>query len=192
MLENVKFFRIKLLNYFLIIFFFTCKATADEVVQQIIEKINSFNSLIFNFDQESKGINEKGKCTILFPGKINCLYSNKDKRLIINRKVMAIIEKKYDKVYLFPSKRSPLTLILEKDKLENFLLNGEYKIKDNRIIFNNYIAQREIKIFFDKREKLLLGWEITNGLEKKIKFNIKNLQINGKFDKKDFRIPKIN
>ena len=192
MLENVKFFRIKLLNYFLIIFFFTCEATADEIVQQIIEKINSFNSLSFNFDQESKGINEKGKCTILFPGKINCLYSNKDKRLIINRKVMAIIEKKYDKVYLFPSKRSPLTLILEKDKLENFLLNSYYKIKDNQIIFNSYIAQREIKIFFDKREKLLLGWEITNGLEKKIKFNIKNLQINGKFDKKDFRIPKIN
>jgi len=192
MLENVKFFRIKLLNYFLIIFFFTCEATADEIVQQIIEKINSFNSLSFNFDQESKGINEKGKCTILFPGKINCLYSNKDKRLIINRKVMAIIEKKYDKVYLFPSKRSPLTLILEKDKLENFLLNSYYKIKDNQIIFNSYIAQREIKIFFDKREKLLLGWEINNGLEKKIKFNIKNLQINGKFDKKDFRIPKIN
>ena len=192
MLENVKFFRIKLLNYFLIIFFFTCKATADEIVQQIIEKTNSFNSLSFNFDQESKGINEKGKCTILFPGKINCLYSNEDKRLIINRKVMAIVEKKYDKVYLFPSKRSPLTLILEKDKLENFLLNSEYKIQDNRIIFNSYIAQREIKIFFDKREKLLLGWEITNGLEKKIKFNIKNLQINGKFDKKDFRIPKIN
>ena len=192
MLENVKFFRIKLLNYFLIIFFFTCEATADEIVQQIIEKINSFNSLSFNFDQESKGINEKGKCTILFPGKINCLYLNKDKRLIINRKVMAIIEKKYDKVYLFPSKRSPLTLILEKDKLENFLLNSYYKIKDNQIIFNSYIAQREIKIFFDKREKLLLGWEINNGLEKKIKFNIKNLQINGKFDKKDFRIPKIN
>ena len=62
-------------------------------------------------------------------GKINCLYSNKDKRLIINKKVMAIIEKKYDKVYLFPSKRSPLTLILEKDKLENFLLNSELKFK---------------------------------------------------------------
>ena len=142
--------------------------------------------------KNSKGINEKGKCTILFPGKINCLYSNKDKRLIINKKVMAIIEKKYDKVYLFPSKRSPLTLILEKDKLENFLLNSDYKIQNNQIIFNSYIAQREIKIFFDKREKLLLGWEINNGLDKKIKFNIKNLQINSKIDKKDFIIPKIN
>ena len=192
MLENVKFFRIKLLNYFLIIFFFTCKATANEVVQQIIEKINSFNSLSFNFNQDSKGMNEKGKCTILFPGKINCLYSNKDKRLIINKKVMAIIEKKYDKVYLFPSRRSPLTLILEKDELKNFLLNSEYKIQDNRIIFSSYIAQREIKIFFDKREKLLVGWEITNGIDKKIKFNIKNLQINSKIDKKDFIIPKIN
>ena len=105
---------------------------------------------------------------------------------------MAIIEKKYDKVYLFPSKRSPLTLILEKDKLENFLLNSYYKIKDNQIIFNSYIAQREIKIFFDKREKLLVGWEVINGLDKKIKFNIKNLQIDNKIDKKDFIIPKIN
>ena len=82
---------------------------------------------------------EKGSCLLEFPGKLKCDYfDDKEKELIINKKRLAITQKRYNKTYYYPISKSPFLNILYKDKLLEIVQSGKLELSD-QIIKLNYL-----------------------------------------------------
>ena len=89
MLVNVKYFKI-----FIFFILLSTNLSASEK-DQIITQLNNLNSLEFTFDQIINDKTEKGSCLLEFPGKLKCDYfDDKKKELIINKKRLAITQKR--------------------------------------------------------------------------------------------------
>ena len=120
MLVNVKFFKI-----FIIFILLSANLSANEK-DQIVTQLNNLNSLEFTFDQIINDKTEKGSCLLEFPGKLKCDYfDDKKKELIINKKRLAITQKRYNKTYYYPISKSPFLNILYKDKLLEIVRSGK-------------------------------------------------------------------
>ena len=92
MLVNAKFY--KILTIFILL---SVNLSADEK-DQIVTQLNNLNSLEFTFDQIINDKIEKGSCLLEFPGKLKCDYfDDKKKELIINKKRLAITQKRYNR-----------------------------------------------------------------------------------------------
>jgi len=93
----------------------------------------------------------KGSCLLEFPGKLKCDYfDDKKKELIINKKRLAITQKRYNKTYYYPISKSPFLNILYKDKLLEIVKSGKLEISD-QVIKLIYLDENEITVFFDKK-----------------------------------------
>ena len=91
MLVNVKFYKI-----FTIFILLSVNLSADEK-DQIVTQLNNLKSLEFTFNQVVNDKTEKGSCLLEFPGKLKCDYfDDKEKVLIINKKRLAITQKRYN------------------------------------------------------------------------------------------------
>ena len=97
-------------------FFYTNSVLAD-IKEEIINKFTATNTLSFNFKQKISDREEFGNCFIKYPLLMKCNYKNlKEKIIISDGKKVAIIKKKYKKIYAYPIKLTPLSFILEKKK----------------------------------------------------------------------------
>ncbi|MDC0437722.1 hypothetical protein OAL84_01565, partial [Pelagibacteraceae bacterium] len=88
---NVRFFNFLFKIYFniLIVILFSFNLNASEK-NQIINQLNSLNSLEFTFNQLINKKNEEGNCILEFPGKLKCQYlDDKKKELVINNRRLA-------------------------------------------------------------------------------------------------------
>ena len=138
MLVNVKFFK----KIFIISIFLSANLSASEK-NQIVTQLNNLNSLEFTFNQIINDKTEKGSCLLEFPGKLKCDYfDDKKKELIINKKRLAITQKRYNKTYYYPISESPFLNILYKDKLLEIIKSGKLELSD-RIIKLVYLKERE-------------------------------------------------
>ncbi len=159
---------------------------------QIINHINSINSLEFTFNQI---INEKleiGNCLLKFQGKLKCEYfDDKQKELIVNDKRMALTQKRYNKTYYYPISKSPFLNILYKDELLEIVKFGKLELTENlvKLIYSN---ENEIIIFFDKRTLNLKGWKIIDQYNNNINFSINIISMNDDYKEDTFKIPNIN
>ena len=78
-----------------------------DVQKEIVEKLEKTETLSFNFIQKIDGSEEKGNCYIKYPLLMRCDYKNvKQKILISNGRTLAIIKKKYKKIYYYPLKKN--------------------------------------------------------------------------------------
>ena len=186
MLVNVKFFK-----PFLIFFFLTTNLFANEK-DQIINQLNNLNSLEFTFNQIINDKTEKGSCLLEFPGKLKCDYfDDKKKELIINKKRLAITQKKYNKTYYYPISKSPFLNILYKDKLLEIVRSGEIEMSE-QVIKLVYLGENEITVLFDKKTLDLKGWQIIDQYNNNINFSLNIVAKNDVFKKETFKIPEIN
>ena len=186
MLVNVKFYKI-----FTIFILLSVNLSADEK-DQIVTQLNNLNSLEFTFDQVVNEKTEKGNCLLEFPGKLKCDYfDDKKKELIINKKRLAITQKRYNKTYYYPISKSPFLNILYKDKLLEIVNSGELELSD-QIIKLKYSNDKEITVFFDKKTLDLKGWQITDQYNNNISFFLHIVAKNNIFKKEMFEIPEIN
>ena len=186
MLVNVKFFKI-----FIFFILLSANLLANEK-DQIVAQLNNLNSLEFTFDQIINDKTEKGNCLLEFPGKLKCDYfDDKKKELIINKKRLAITQKKYNKTYYYPVSKSPFLNILYKDKLLEIVKSGQLKLSD-QIIKLIYLGENEITVFFDKKTLDLKGWQIIDQYNNNINFSLKIVAKNDVFKKGTFKIPEIN
>ena len=73
---------------------------------------------------------------------MKCNYKNlKQKTIISNGKTVAIIKKKYKKIYYYPIKATPLFFILKKEKIINLIRkNQPIEINSNAIILEFIIS----------------------------------------------------
>jgi len=186
MLVNVKFFKILILFILL-----SANLSANEK-DQIVAKLNNLNSLEFTFDQIINDKTEKGSCLLEFPGKLKCDYfDDKKKELIINKKRLAITQKRYNKTYYYPISKSPFLNILYKDKLLEIVKSGKLELS-NQIIKLVYLDDKEITVFFHKKTLDLKGWKIIDQYNNNINFSLNIIAKNEVFEKGTFKIPEIN
>ena len=181
-----------LLNIFFI-YFFSVNASLADLQKKIINKLTATKTLSFNFEQKISGKEEVGKCFIKYPLLIKCNYQNlKQKTIISNGKTVAVIKKKYKKIYLYPLKSTPLFFILKKEKIINLIRkNQPTEISSNLIIFKFIDKNKNIiKILFDKNSLDLKGWQTKDAYSNDVSFIINNLEINNQIVDDLFKIPR--
>ena len=181
-----------ILNIFFIYFF--CINTSQASLQEkIINKLTATKTLSFNFKQQISSKEEIGNCFIKYPLLMKCNYQNlKQKTIISNGKTLAVIKKKYKKIYLYPLKSTPLFFILKKEKIINLIRKTQPKeISSNLIIFK-FIDKKKniIKILFDKNSLDLKGWKTKDAYSNDVSFIINNLKINNQIVDDFFKIPR--
>ena len=181
-----------ILNIFFIYFF--CINTSQASLQEkIINKLTATKTLSFNFKQQISSKEEIGNCFIKYPLLMKCNYQNlKQKTIISNGKTLAVIKKKYKKIYLYPLKSTPLFFILKKEKIINLIRKTQPKeISSNLIIFK-FIDKKKniIKILFDKNSLDLKGWQTKDAYSNDVSFIINNLKINNQIVDDFFKIPR--
>ena len=199
MLVKGKFYRLILfkkilfpLKILLLYCLFICNSLAD-LQENLIKKLTEIKTLTFEFEQKISEKEEKGNCYIKYPLLMKCNYNNlKEKIVISNGKTVAIIKKKYKKIYLYPIKSTPLFFILNKEKIINLIKNSQpTKISSESIeFFFNDKKNNNIKIIFDKDSLNIKGWQTKDIYSNKVNFQINNLMINNQIVSDFFIIPK--
>ena len=143
---------------FLFLFFSIVEASAN-VREKIIQNLETTNNLTFNFEQNINGKTENGHCALSYPQKIFCKYNLKNKKILVSNG-KSIVIKTNSSYYLYPLKRTPLNLILNKKFLINKIENLNERILDNKFVnFKFFEADFEVNIFFDYKTLNLIGWQ---------------------------------
>ena len=181
-----------LLNIFFIYLFSVSVSLAD-LQKNLINKLTATKTLSFDFKQKISDKEEMGNCFIKYPLLMKCNYQNlKQKTVISNGKTVAIIKKKYKKIYYYPIKATPLFFILKKEKIINLIRkNKPTKISSSLIEFE-FIGKKtnRIKILFDKNSLEFKGWETKDAYSNNVSFIISNLKTNNQIIDDFFKIPK--
>tara|TARA_B100002051_G_scaffold265263_1_gene291076 strand:- start:348 stop:926 length:579 start_codon:yes stop_codon:yes gene_type:complete len=178
-------------NTFIIFFIITNIAFAN-IQENLINKLNSTKTLTFNFKQTISEKEETGDCYIKYPLLMKCNYKNvKQKVIVSNGKTVAIIKKKYKKIYYYPIEATPLFTILDKEKILNLIKNKKPTKINSEIIEFEYIDEKlnKLIILFDKNTLNLKGWETKDAYSNEVSFLINDLKINNEFAEDFFKIP---
>ncbi len=200
-LEKEKFYKpilIEKANFLLkiiLVYLLLTNIVYADLKKNLINKLILTETLTFNFEQKIGEKEEKGKCFIKYPLLIKCNYQNiKQKTLISNGKTVAIIKKKYKKIYYYPLESTPLFIILDKVKVLNLIKKNEPSIVDLDILEFEFIDKKsnKIKIFFDKNTLELKGWKTKDVYSNNVSFIINNLKTNNQIIDDFFKIPREN
>ena len=149
--------------------------------------------MTFNFQQKIEEKKEVGICFIKYPLLIKCEYKNvKGKTLISNGKSIAIIKKKYKKIYRYPIESTPLFVILDKDKVLNLIKNTRpSKIDSNTIEFEFTNKKlNKLIILFNSKNLEFKGWKTVDAYSNNVSFLISDTKINNQIVDSFFIIPK--
>ena len=180
-----------LLNIFFIYLSSVSVSSAD-LQKNLINKLTATQTLTFDFKQKIEDKEETGNCFIKYPLLMKCNYKNlKEKTIISNGKTVAIVKKKYKKIYLYPIKSTPLFFILAKEKIIGLIRKtNPIEINSNLVGFI-FVDKKtnKVKILFDKNSLELKGWETKDVYSNKVTFEINNLIINNQILDNFFKIP---
>jgi len=172
---------------------FSASVSLADLQKNLINKLTAIKTLSFDFKQKISDKEEIGNCFIKYPLLMKCNYQNlKQKTIISNGKTVAIIKKKYKKIYYYPIKLTPLFFILKKEKIMNLIRkNQPTEINANFIEFE-FIDQKtnKVKILFDKNSLEFKGWETKDSYSNDVSFTIYNLKTNIQIIDNFFKIPK--
>ena len=157
----------------------------------IIINLKKIKNISFDFKQTVDDKMEEGNCIIQYPKKIFCSYNNFKKKIIVsNGKSLVIKNQTTNQSFLYPLRKTPLNLLLDKDFLLNGIINSEEKIVNDKYYnFSLKNKDHKINIFFDKNSNDLVGWQTEDLYQNLAVTYIYNLKKNNKIDKKIFRLP---
>jgi len=181
-----------LLQIIFIYIIFISVSFAD-LQKKLINKITATKTLSFNFEQKIAEKVEFGNCYIKYPLLMKCIYQNlKQKSVISNGRTVAIIKKKYKKIYYYPIKSTPFFTILQKTKILNLIRNNKPTTINSTIIEFELIGKEsnKLKIFFDKSTLEFKGWKTKDAYSNNVSFIILNLKTNMIIEDELFKIPK--
>ncbi len=188
---------IKKLNIIFLSFFFTfflISSSKANFTQKILDKYKNIETLQFDFTQKIGEKVEFGNCYIKYPLLMKCAYPKKKKNIISNGKKLAIVKKRYKKIYFYPLEKTPLFFLLNKENIISIIKNYEpitidsqlvrYEVTDNNL--------NKLNIFFNKKTLNISGWNTTDAYSNEVNFLIRNIQTNTLIDEKIFKIPNEN
>jgi len=164
-----------------------------DLQKNLINKLTATQTLTFDFKQKIADKEEVGNCFIKYPLLMKCNYKKlKEKTIISNGKTVAIIKKKYKKIYLYPIKSTPLFFILAKEKIIGLIRKTNPTEVNSNLIGFIFVGKKtnKIKILFDKNSLELRGWKTKDAYSNNVSFIISNLKINKIIDDEFFKIPK--
>ena len=185
--------KIIFLVQFFLIYFLTINISFADLQTNLINKITATKTLSFNFKQKIAEKEEIGSCVIKYPLLMKCDYEDaKQKSIISNGKTVAVIKKKYKKIYYYPIKMTPFFTILQKKKILNLIRNYKPTTINSTIIEFELIEKEsnKLKIFFDKKTLEFKGWETKDAYSNNVSFIILNLKTNMVIEDELFKIPK--
>ena len=163
----------------------------SSIKEKIISQMKLTNILSFNFIQTINQKIENGSCIIKYPKKIFCEYVGADKKIMIsNGKSLVIKIKNSGNYYIYPLKKTPLELLLDKEYLISKInILDVRNVNDKYLNFKIFENHNEINIFFDKNNFNLVGWQTEDIYQNlNIKF-ISSVKINEEIDDKIFILP---
>ena len=174
----------------LTVLLFLCNQSNASEKIQIIENLRKINSLQFNFTQLSSDGQENGRCILIYPKKMRCIYDEQKKEIIVNDDYLYLINKEENKNYNYSIKDTPLGVMLDKESLIEKLSNIEkFNITNNFVIAVIDISSTEsVDIYFEPKSFTILGWRIKNYEKSTLEFMMKNIIVNVNSDEK-FQIP---
>ena len=179
-----------MLKYFFILFFiiFLTNTKANNK-DRIIENLQRTKNLNFQFEQNINGKIENGNCTIEYPKKIYCKYSNSKNKIIISNG-KSLVVKTISSYYRYPLKKTSLNLILDKKFLINKIYNLKEKILDNTYINYTIIENdNKIDVFFNNKTFDLIGWQ-TKDIYQNLNITLlSSIKKNQNINKDLFKIP---
>ena len=161
---------------------------------EIISKMKLTNNLSFNFIQTINNKSENGYCIIKYPKKIFCEYDGPKRKIVVsNGKLLAIKIRNNGNFFLYPLKKTPLNLLLDKEYLLSKINALEPRNIDNKFLtFKLFDNGNEINIFFGKKDLDLVGWQTKDIYQKIVITFISSVKSNEKVDNKIFRLPVNN
>ncbi len=172
---------------------FSASVSLADLQKDLINKLTAIKTLSFDFKQKISDKEEIGNCFIKYPLLMKCNYQNlKQKTIISNGKTVAVIKKKYKKIYYYPIKLTPLFFILKKEKIINLIRKNQPTEINAGLIEFEFIDQKtnKVKILFDKNSLEFKGWKTKDVYSNNVSFTINNLKINNQIIDDFFKIPK--
>ena len=184
---------LKLTLIVIFFYFFLINFAHPNIKEKIINKLEETKTLSFNFIQKIAEKEERGNCYIKYPLLMKCNYQNaKQKILISNGNTVAIIKKKYKKIYYYPIRATPLFTILDKEKILNLIKHNDPHNNRPGIITFEFFDKKlnKLKIFFDKNSLEFKGWETKDAYSNDVIFTIIDLKTNKVMKNQFFTISK--
>ena len=172
---------------------FSASVSLADLQKNLINKLTAIKTLSFDFKQKISDKEEIGNCFIKYPLLMKCNYQNlKQKTIISNGKTVAVIKKKYKKIYYYPIKLTPLFFILKKEKIINLIRKNQPTEINAGLIEFEFIDQKtnKVKILFDKNSLEFKGWKTKDIYSNSVSFTINNLKINNQIVDDFFKIPR--
>ena len=160
--------------------------------EKLINKYKIINTLSFDFTQRIGDKVEVGSCYVKYPLLMKCEYPKKKKSIITNGKRLAIVKRRYKKIYHYPLKKTPLFYLLNKENILNVIQNYEPTLINSNVIEYELTDNNsnKVTIFFDKNSLELTGWKTIDAYSNEVSFLIKNVKINILIKNEIFKIPK--
>tara|TARA_B100000787_G_scaffold169016_1_gene159063 strand:+ start:936 stop:1490 length:555 start_codon:yes stop_codon:yes gene_type:complete len=179
----------RVIAIFLILIF--CNPAFSSSKEKIISQMELTETLVFDFIQTISEKKETGFCVIKYPKKIFCEYSGNNKKIIVsNGRSLVIKNKQKRSYYIYPLKKTPLELILDKEYLISKIKKLEPRNINNKFLtFKILENNNEINIFFDKKNFNLVGWQTEDIYQNLTITFISSVKINQKIDNKIFILP---
>ena len=177
---------------FILILMVSSFETLASVKLNIINKLKEVENISFDFEQNINGKIENGNCVIKYPKKINCKYNQNNKKVLVSNGKSLVI-KTLSSYYIYPLKKTPLNLILDK----NFLLEKikdlkERKIKNKFVNFNFNEKENVINLFFDINTYNLVGWQTVDIYQNVSITYLSAIRRNQKLNESLFLLPREN
>ena len=178
--------------YLFIIFVLLTTQTLASTKKNIIENLQKTKNISFKFEQNINGKIENGNCIIKYPKKIFCQYELNNKKILVSD-VKLLVIKTISSYYLYPIKKTPLNLILDKDFILNKINSLNDRIIDDKFInFTFKENDNEINLFFDKNTHNLIGWQTIDIYQNISITYLSSIIKNQKLKENLFTIPKQN
>ena len=175
--------------YFLIIFLFFVNESSASIKNDIVKKLSLINNISFNFEQNINDKIEKGKCILEYPKKIFCEYDLSNKKILVSNGSSFVI-KTLSSYYIYPLKKTPLDVILDKKFLLDKIKNSKNYYSDKNIVAFKFLKdENEINLFFDKRTLNLKGWQTVDLYQNLSIVYLSSIVFNQKIEKKVFNLP---
>ena len=122
---------------------------------------------------------------------MRCEYSESEKSIVTNGKILAVVKNKFKKIYYYPLEKTPLFFLLNKENILSLVKDHGPVYSDSKIVEYELadIDFNVINIFFDKKNLVLLGWKTIDAYSNDVNFKIKNVKINILIESNKFKIP---
>ncbi len=174
--------------------FLLSEYSVASVKEKIINKFISINNISFKFKQTIDQKEEEGSCIIKYSKKIYCSYNSRfNKILVSNGKKLVIKSDKNKQYYVYPLKKTPLDLILDKEFILKNIKKSEGRLVNNK--YYNFSINNNgkiINIFFDNKNYNLLGWQTEDIYQNLTVTFIYDFKANQKIKDDLFNLPKAH